>query len=1094
MLRRSITYTSAVLLIALSSALPVCGQFYNGAQQEFGKSRVQYQDFLWQYYRFDRLETYFYKGGRDVARFVALRGHEHLRDLEKAFDFTIDDRLQFIVYSSLTDFRQSNIGVTGDEQYNIGGVTRIVGSKIFVYNEGDHALLDRQVRTGIAQVLLDQMMYGGNWKEVLKNSTLLNLPEWYTKGVVAWTAGPWDANTASRIRDGVMSGRYDKFNRLQGEEATLAGRAIWSYVADVYGASVIPNILYMTRVSRSAESGFLFVLGVSLKTLTQECLDHYRTRFAAEEAGLEEVALEEFKVRTKRTRTYSQFKLSPDGRYASWVSNELGQYKLWLYDIQEKKVRKLIKGEVKLDRIVDRSFPVVAWHPGSRALSFAVERKGELLLKTYTLEDRKTTTRPVFLLEKILDMAYSPDGRNMIFSAVREGKTDLYLYHVIGNRQEQLTDDLYDDLDPRFVNNGRHIIFSSDRVDDTLRTFTGSGVGPDLAKTGGRKDIFLFDLLTRSPNLKRITSTPLADERQPAAYDSVTYTCLGDAAGVMDRYFIRTDSAISHIDTTVHYRYYSRIERVTHLKRSILEQDVNATRGRYTQLVLNKGRYHFYSGPTSEGRSALETRPAQPGPEPRDPVTGGAITDDMSPVIKVAPTRPPDGTDAVDISNYVFSDEVATAPGAPPLVATPTGTSAGPAAVTRDSITAAIVFPEQRNYNVNFTTDEVLTQIDNSYSDQFYQPFTGPANLNPGISGLMKMAISDLFEDYKIVGGFRLALDLNNNDYQVSFANLQHRLDRKVTFQRQSLQGIGELGVVKLVTHQAQYQLSWPFTELRTLRGALMYRHDRYVVQSTDLISLREPNFSDQMAGLRLAYVFDSSLPRGLNLWTGWKAKVFGEYYVNPEQVNHPESRRTDMQVVGLDIRHSMTVHREIIWVSRLAQSTSLGNRKVIFFLGGVDNWLFAKVDPSIPIDFTQNYFYQTLGSPMRGFFYNARNGSSFAVFNTELRIPLFRYLLNRPIRSDLFQNFQVVAFGDLGTAWTGPDPYGPENSFNTQTVSRNPLTITIKNQREPIVGGYGIGLRSRLLGYFVRADWAWGVDDGILLPAVFYFSLSLDI
>jgi len=30
-------------------------------------------------------------------------------------------------------------------------------------------------------------------------------------------------------------------------------------------------------------------------------------------------------------------------------------------------------------------------------------------------------------------------------------------------------------------------------------------------------------------------------------------------------------------------------------------------------------------------------------------------------------------------------------------------------------------------------------------------------------------------------------------------------------------------------------------------------------------------------------------------------------------------------------------------------------------------------------------------------------------------------------------------------------------------------------------------------LGYFVRADWAWGVENGIILPSVFYFSLSTD-
>jgi outer membrane protein assembly factor BamA len=130
----------------------------------------------------------------------------------------------------------------------------------------------------------------------------------------------------------------------------------------------------------------------------------------------------------------------------------------------------------------------------------------------------------------------------------------------------------------------------------------------------------------------------------------------------------------------------------------------------------------------------------------------------------------------------------------------------------------------------------------------------------------------------------------------------------------------------------------------------------------------------------------------------------------------------------------------------------------------------------------------------VRGFYYNARNGSSFALVNTEVRVPLFRYLLNKPIRSDLIQNFQIVGFADLGTAWTGTDPYSPDNTFNQQVIDRNPLTITILNQREPILGSYGFGLHTRILGYFMRGDWAWGVDDGVIQKSIFHFSLGLDI
>ncbi|MBK6777698.1 MAG: PD40 domain-containing protein [Flavobacteriales bacterium] len=1068
------------VVLAFSSAE---AQFYNGTKQEFGKNRVQYQDFLWQHYKFGALETYFYKGGRDVARYTAISAHKHLKELERTFDYALDERLQFVVYNSLTDFRQSNIGLSNDEQFNIGGVTRIVGTKIFVYNEGDRALLDKQVRSGIAHVMLDQMMYGGNWREVIKNSTLLNLPDRYTKGLISHVGNGWDAQRESRVKDGVLSGRFDKFNRLEGEEAELAGHMIWRYVSDVYGESVVPNILYMTRVSRNAESGFLFVLGVSLKTLSEECVAYYRDRFNEQDRTRKAIVADDFPIKNRRTIGYSEFKLSPNGRYAAWVSNELGRYKVYVYDISNKKRKVIARGEHRLNRIIDRSYPVLAWHPGSRGLSYVVERKGEPLLKTYSLDEKTTTVRPVLSVEKVLDLAYSPDGQNIIFSAVREGRTDLYLYCIIGSRQEQLTDDQWDDLDPRFVDNGASIIFSSDRTDDTLRT------GGEVALTSGTKDIFLLDLSTRSRLLTRLSNTPSASETEPAEFDSTNYTFLSDVGGSVNRWLVHYDSAVSHVDTTVHYRYFTRSERLTNFNRSILEHEVDARNNRYSELFFSDGRYRLHMGRTNEGSTASnEPRPDQ-APDQRETVTGGAVTDDMSPVVKVDPLIPRAPlTDGIDVSNYKFSDDDATAKDEVGTSGSGTVPAVAGATTARDSVQKAFAFPEQRNYNLNFSTDQVLTQVDNSFTGGFYQPIAGDG-LNPGLSAVTKMAISDLFEDRKIIGGYRLAFDLNNNDWLFQYTNLKNRVDQEFTFQRQAMQTFVGFNVLKMHSHVVSYRLSYPFSELASVRLTLSERYDRFVFQSTDINSLGEPNFTDVISGAKLEYVFDSSLPRGLNLWTGWKAKVFGEFYTQPT-----EKENTDMYVLGLDVRHSMRVHREIIWVNRLAGSTSMGNRKVLFFLGGVDNWIFPKFDPSIPIDFTQPYFYQGIATPVRGFFYNARNGNSFGVFNSELRVPLFRWLMNRPVRSDFLHNFQVATFVDVGAAWTGSDPYSTENSFNTQIYNNNPLTITIKNQREPIVAGYGFGLRTRLLGYYVRTDWAWGIDDGVILPAVFYFSLALDI
>jgi hypothetical protein len=129
----------------------------------------------------------------------------------------------------------------------------------------------------------------------------------------------------------------------------------------------------------------------------------------------------------------------------------------------------------------------------------------------------------------------------------------------------------------------------------------------------------------------------------------------------------------------------------------------------------------------------------------------------------------------------------------------------------------------------------------------------------------------------------------------------------------------------------------------------------------------------------------------------------------------------------------------------------------------------------------------------MRGFFQNARNGNTMAVINNELRFPIFQYFAKNPLKSDFFQNFMLIGFGDIGTAWTGWNPYDLENSFNTTIVEGANYEVIIENQKDPIIYGYGGGLRTKILGYYIRYDLAWGVDDGVVLDPLHYFSLSLD-
>lgn len=1099
-------------------------QFYTGSQQEFGKNRVQYKEFLWQYFSFDKFETYFYAGGRDLAIYTAKTSKTHLAELEELFDFTMEEKVEFVIYNSLSDFRQSNVGLSGEEQYNIGGVTRIVGSKVFLYFEGDHATFDYQIRSGLARVLLNQMMYGGNWKDVIKNSTLLTLPDWYMEGLISYASRDWDVEIDSRVRDGILTGKYDKFNRLEGDDAAMAGHSIWNYIADVYGDNVIPNILYMTRISRNVESGFLFVIGTSLKTLSTEYLSYYRKKYEFDEQIRNTPQQEELVVKTKKTRTYSQYKLSPNGRYAAWVSNELGQYKIWVHDTSTGKTKKIHKGEHKLNRIIDKSYPIIAWHPGGGGFAFITEKKGELLMNIYTIDTKKTTTKTLFKLQKVLDMAYSKDGRSMVFSGVVNGQTDLYLYNTIGNRQTQLTNDIYDDMNPRFCDNGSGIIFSSNRTDDTLRTTK------TIDKLSPYNDIFVYDLKNRGLILKRITETPFVHEIHPSQYDSVNYSFISNQNGINNRYVATYDSTVSHIDTAFHYRYFTVTHPVTNYSRNILEYEIQPLRGKYSMLMYKDGKYHFFVGNKAEDKilSDLDVQNTQ-FMDNRNTVLQNTLSSDQIDTAGVQIVTSvqvfdvdPDGADPnIDIENYSFEgddpddpnnqnnqnqnndaptfekevisfdDNDTTSSGATTVVDT-VGVSSNTASATTDDPGKAIpdfILPQQSVYQLNFATDYVVTQVDNTFLNSNYQRYTGPGAIfyNPGFNGLIKLGVSDLFEDHRIIGAVRLSGDFNSNEYFLAYHDLSKRRDKTYLFHRQAIVGVNDFAIVKVHTHQFKYINKWVFSEVSSLRATLNARNDRAVTLATDYTTLQEPHQYHNLGAVKLEYVFDNTIPRGLNLYNGLRFKIFAEYYQEVDRAN------TDFKVVGFDFRHYLKIHRDLIWANRIAGSTSFGSQKLVYYLGGVDSWLIPRFDASIPVADNQNYAFQTIATPMRGFFQNARNGNSFALLNSELRWPVFKYFMNRPIKSDFVENFMIVGFSDVGTAFTGSDPYSEDNTFNIQTVVQNPLTVTIQNQREPIIWGYGFGLRSRIWGYYIRADWAWGVDDGVILDPLFYLSLSLD-
>lgn len=1080
-----------VYLFLFPSAL-LQAQFNYGHQMDFGKNRVQYQDFVWTYLDFERYRVYNYQGGSELGKYVAATAGKQLQALEKRLDYRLDEKINIIVYNNQVDFKQANLGLSLDEQSNTGGVTRIIGDKISVFFNGSHVDLDRQLRAAFAELLINKQLYGGSAREMFRNSTFLNLPPWYTQGLVRFMSEGWTTQHDNLLYDQFKNDNFSRFNRLNGEQAALAGHALWYYVVSSYGEAVVPNLLYMTRMQRTPDNAFITTLGVTQANLIYDFTDSYNRRLYLYRDSLRKSPIRNNSILKKYNSNlhYYQLKVNNDGSKVIYATNELNQVKVYLQTIENGSVKRLLKLGPKLEQVPDHNYPLLSWHPNGSMVAMIYPRRNELILHTIDLEENVVVKRVLPGFQKVNSFSYSPDGKRIVLSGVKrnKGQSDIFVFTTNSSALEQITNDSWDDSNPVFINGNKQIVFESNRTNDTLKQEDDANY---FLRFNRNMDLFMAQYPSRSKVLVRVTETPEINETLPQAYGPRLLTFISDKNGIHNRYLADYDSSIAYVDTSEHYRYFFRAKAVSNNDRNILEQHISDDASHVAEVIYANNNRMLLLSPLPKLEQLNQREPEKTWY--RTTINPWINDPSVFLVPKVPEAAAPKTTSkpelGIDFENYKFNGENQ-------------GKSV-PAAVksAKDSIEArkkqSFRFPVYSNYYTSFYLDQVVTQFDNSFMGQSYQVFTGgssPIYLNPGFNFLTKISISDLFEDIRITGAFRFNFNLDN-EFLLSFEQRKNRMDHQLVLDRQTFRqttAVAADGVPYLSnihTHIAKYSARYPFNPVSAVRASLVFRNDRAVPLSVSDNALTKRPAYENLAAVRLEYIYDNTRKVMLNIFNGWRLKVWTEYwsYLSPGN--------RDLFTSGFDVRNYKKIHRQITWCNRVAGGNSMGTDRLLFYMGGVDNQWGPSFNGNVNIVNPEQYGFQTLATNMRGFNQNIRNGNNFVLYNSELRIPVVRYFLSNAARSDFFNNLQVVGFADVGMAWYGLNPLSEEN---TKNINEYPETgtgviVTVNSPKSPAVGALGFGLRTRLLGYFVRLDWGWGIDDGEFQDRVLAFSLTTD-
>ncbi len=1049
------------LLCCLGLPLTSVGQ---NAQQFFGKNRVQNRKFEWKYLSTKNFDIYFYDGGEQLARFTAELAETQFPYITDLIGYLPYNKTRIFVYKSDADRLQTNVGLA-DVDYVVGGKTVFVKAQLEVAFNGNHTEFKKHLSYEISRLFIYDMMYGGSLRDIIQSTYLLSLPDWFVEGAAMYAAYGWDIELDNFMRDLVLNRKFKKPSNLQGQEAAIYGQSIWNYIAERYGKSNVSNILNLTRIIRNEEVSISSTLAVSFEFFLKEWQYYYKSMA---EPTLETIPEKKRIAVARNGEKLYNLRISPDGRKMLYVKNSKGRYKVISYNFATNQRKTIYRGGSRLvTQIPDYTSPVAAWKSNTEMA--IVDHKGKnLVILERNTRNNRSSKRYLTDINQVMAMDYSEDGSVAVLSAEKNGQSDLFIYNDRRGTTFQLTNDIYDDLSPRFIPGTRNAFtFLSNRTSDTALSTPG-----EYKQLKDDYEVFLYMPDSSRSRFKKLTHSPGLERGAFASEEN-------------ELYFLSEENGIQSL--AIFDPQQSALKARTSFDLNMDEFDYNPVNNQLIFTTFSNGKKRLvmqknFIIPDQIGD--VKTR--------RQEIIDNTLGIASGKKSLLAPIRRkalesfnesrtlPEDPDEIDIYNYVFEIEKLDKP-----------------AVVKQDKPQELPVTQGRRFSRFYTKDikiGVPLPADNKVGAD---NLTTTAQIDPlmGFGLFLNMGMSDMLGNHRFHGGLFGSTDFRSSRMFAEYEYLPHRIDFRARYQKHSLFILQTDRIVhRYNLNRFEASAAYPFSAASRVSIAPFFAMTRFTNLFFTGFGVRDA--LRHYTGFKAEYIFDKTIVNGLNMFEGTRAKIKLEQYYGFR------AQAIGFGLVSGDIRRYQKIHNEIILATRLSYGQFFGDAPKNFLLGGMDNWFLNNFDEGgIVTPEARNadqqdrsdLLFTEFATNLRGFNLNKLRGQSFMLLNLELRLPLIRYIYKGPITSGFFKNLQFVAFTDIGSAWSGISPFNQNNSFNNTVIQEGAFTANVKNYRNPFLQGQGLGVRTLVFGYYLKFDVAWGIEDFNLLPPMAYVTLGYD-
>jgi hypothetical protein len=1044
-----IEYFYKKLLCVLCIAA-ICGSIQSKAQEDPRYNRFQYHKFHWKAYHSKKFNIYFPADAADsLCRYLIKETPEAIERLKKATIKDVPKNLNIIIYSSIDQFYETNIGGFEPTKFTLPTFVYKGTRGVLNYN-GSYADLKDQLNESLARSLWESELKEGSIEDQAKGTSSSkktkpaakkgdDIPFWYKEGSIRYFAHGWPISAEDKLRNSFEQNKFASWQQILNYEPRLGGQAFCYFLSQKYQKTGVAQTFFQLKKKKNLSKAIRLITKHSLDTLYTLCFDYYNSRFLTKGSDIQQ-AIERISI-PHRKGTIWNVQISPGKDLVAYITVANGKRTVYVYDIKNGTTKRITSYNLPpwIDDHTADQYPLIAWHKDGKQLYVAKPRKKHLTISRYTADGTWQERTDLDGVDGITSFEPLSD-RDFLLTAYRKGQSDIVSYSDNTGEYTAYTDDEYDDSHPLFTGNKNELLFISDRpkVYQERRTY--------LIGVGYKKDTLWQGLYTIK-----------GKELKPIAIDSTQYIRYDKPILLKNNQVLFT-SAKSGTEKNIVINYLSG-------------KQTNLNEYHPYQYLTGKEQISFYK---SDKDSIYTTQ--QPIEEWIKENKASSL-DSTSPWLndhkRMAAIQAKEDSvlkHGKDTTHFILDDVFA------PKSAKK---DAKKGKNKKKKKTSPDEFSDVTPYVLQLHSAYFSAQVNNDYLINKYQPYLNYQGQFqfPEISGMTKGGFTDLLENHHFTIAYALPAATEGSTFFARYTNTERKIDWGFSYYRkvETLKPDPNRNWVdendnkypdnaKVKTHYYEFFLKNPITYDCSLGLQVAVRQDRTVFLATDQYSLDFLPIQSAWSINTLSFNLNKLHPTLPFLYRGFKMDASVDMFKG--------FSANEAFVFGsaINVQYHQPIYKYITLVTQVHAGYSGGDSKVLYNLGGEDNNVTPRVDTTVHFSQTAPYAFQTLVTPFRGFYQNSLYGNQYFLTNFDLYFPIFQTLIPLQTPLPFINNLQLGMLSDIATA---KETWNNSNPKNNQWLC-----------------SYGLSARSMLAGYPLKLDIAW--PGTFHRSPVVYFSLSL--